>query len=90
MLRFSLSGVPRKEDFAIRVDGVTVNGKWEFRDGIGLDRWHYDIMFFEAEEGNGGLSEGEHELEFELLSPWWDGVAQLCSVEVLEYGSEDE
>ena len=37
-----------------------------------------------------GLSEGVHEVEFELVSMWWDGVAQLCSVEVLEFGGEDE
>ncbi len=92
LLRFSLSGVPQKSDLVIRLDGKEVNSKWHFKEDIGMDRWHYDLKFFEGKgDGeNGGLSGGVHVVEFELISPWWDGVAQLCSVEILEFGSEDE
>jgi len=49
-----------------------------------VDRWHYDIHRDTA------LSSGEHELKFTLLNTERQGVAQLCSAEMLEFGNEDE
>jgi len=52
-----------------------------------MDRWFYDI---EDVGGLGGLSQGEHTLEFALTYVGREGDAQLCNVEVFEYGSEEE
>ncbi|KAH0832139.1 IgA peptidase M64-domain-containing protein [Lanmaoa asiatica] len=49
-----------------------------------LGRWHYDVLFEHA------LTEGEHIVEFSLRNREVQGQAQLCSVEVLEYGSRQE
>ena len=53
-------------------------------EGLGVDRWHYDF------EREGGLKAGQHELSFELKGKGEEGLAQLCSFEVLEYGTADE
>ncbi|KIK98977.1 hypothetical protein PAXRUDRAFT_823257 [Paxillus rubicundulus Ve08.2h10] len=82
LVKFSLSGIPRSEDLAVYLDGADL--KWAPRKDIGVDRWHYDI-FFEH-----GLGMGEHVVEFALQNGDIQGQAQLCSVEVLEYGTQDE
>ncbi|KXN82819.1 hypothetical protein AN958_02093 [Leucoagaricus sp. SymC.cos] len=82
LVRFSLSGLPEVSDLHVELDGVDL--KWVPKEGLGLDRWHYDI------HRDGGLSDGEHELNFTLLNKELEGVAQLCSAEILEFGSEDE
>ena len=82
LVRFSLSGLADKSDLARELDGVALD--WEPRPGIGLDRWHYDIHRFFS------LSNGEHEIKFTLLNGNRQGVAQLCSVEILEFGDESE
>lgn len=82
LVRFSLSGLPEAADLRVELDGVDLG--WVPKDGLGLDRWHYDI------HQNGGLSGGEHELRFVLVNQEREGVAQLCSAEILEFGNEDE
>ena len=54
------------------------------RKDVGVDRWHYDIMV------NSVLTEGEHELRFTLGSTAQEGLLQLCSFEIIEYGSDSE
>jgi hypothetical protein len=82
LIRFSLSGIPHKEALTIQVDGVDL--EWEPRAGIGTDRWHYDIY------RHFSLAGGEHKINFVLRDSSLDGRAQLCSIEVLEFGNEDE
>ncbi|KAE9396150.1 hypothetical protein BT96DRAFT_119349 [Gymnopus androsaceus JB14] len=94
ILRFSLSGLPEKSDMRVELDGEDVG--WEPKIGLGVDRWHYDVRLGEGWGGEGirflslGLTGGEHELSFVLLNKDREGEAQLCSAEVLEFGSEDE
>jgi hypothetical protein len=81
ILRFSLSGLPDADDLRVLLDGKDAH--WKPADGIGRDRWHYDLRFDSA------LSEGAHDIQFELRNEERE-EAQLCSVEVLEFGDEDE
>lgn len=57
---------------------------WTPRKDIGVDRWFYDMQFNETLEG------GPHELKFRLSEGALIGQAQLCSLEVIEYGTENE
>ena len=82
LVKFSLSGLPRKEDLQVTLDGIDLD--WVPKPGIGLDRWHYDI------HSPNGLAPGYHELVFTLVNEQQEGVAQLCSAEILEFGNEDE
>ena len=68
-------------DARVLLDGKDLG--WTPQAGIGKDRWHYDLHV-------GGFEEGEHEVTFELVSRDKEGEAQLCNVEVLEFGDEDE
>ena len=83
LTRFSLSGLPSASDVLVEVDGQDLG--WQPHEGIGLDRYFYDIVNKDA-----ALTEGEHEVRFTLRNASLEGQAQLCSVEILEYGSEDE
>lgn len=82
LVRFSLSGIPDASDLVVEIDGKDLG--WTPRQDIGVDRWHYDI------HRNGGLSDGVHEVKFTLKNKEVEGIAQLCSVEILEFGTEDE
>lgn len=82
LVRFSLSGLPESSDLKVELDGSDL--EWTPQEGIGLDRWHYDI------HRKHGLSLGEHEVKFTLVNGDREGRAQLCSVEIIEFGSEDE
>lgn len=82
LVRFSLSGLPAARQLSVRLDGKYL--PWVPLPGIGIDRWHYDIHRPDA------LSSGWHEIVFELLDAEQEGIAQLCSIEILEYGTEDE
>ncbi|KAF9241078.1 IgA peptidase M64-domain-containing protein [Melanogaster broomeanus] len=82
LIKFSLSGIPRAEDLVVYLDGADL--RWTPRKDIGVDRWHYDISF------QHGLSMGEHVIEFALQNGDIQGQAQLCSVEILEYGTQHE
>lgn len=82
LVRFSLSGLPDATDLRVEIDGEDLG--WVPRADIGLDRWHYDVYRDEA------LGAGKHEVTFTLTNGEREGTAQLCSVEVLEFGTEDE
>ncbi|KZP26330.1 hypothetical protein FIBSPDRAFT_732610 [Athelia psychrophila] len=82
LLKFSLSGIPSVDDLSVLFDGVDLG--WEPRHDIGLDRWHYDVLT------EAGLSAGSHEVSFVLREQSATNLAQLCSVEVLEFGDETE
>ena len=82
LVRFSLSGLPDEDDLSVTIDGKQL--AWTPRKDIGVDRWHYDIHREESLKG------GEHELRFELKNKRREGVAQLCSAEILEFGSDEE
>ncbi|KAL1718683.1 IgA peptidase M64-domain-containing protein [Schizophyllum commune] len=81
LVRFSLSGIPEASDARVMLDGKDLG--WTPKAGIEKDRWHYDLHV-------GGLEEGEHEVTFALVNEDREGEAQLCNVEVLEFGDEDE
>lgn len=82
VIRFSLSGIPSNEHLTIKLDDVILD--WIPRPGIGIDRWHYDI------HRNGSLDAGGHILSFGLSDRALIGKAQLCSVEVIEFGEVEE
>ncbi|KAK1227749.1 hypothetical protein PQX77_009220 [Marasmius sp. AFHP31] len=82
LVRMSLSGLPEKTDLRVELDGKDLD--WEPKEGLGVDRWHYDFHRDEALEG------GEHEVSFTLLNKEREGIAQMCSVEILEFGDEDD
>lgn len=82
LVKFSLSGIPESSDLRVELDGTDLG--WVPRVNIGLDRWHYDI------HRNKSLSVGDHEVKFTLVNGEREGSAQLCSVEVLEFGNEDQ
>jgi hypothetical protein len=82
LIRTSLSGLPAKTDLRVELDGDDLD--WVPREAIGLDRYFYDFT------GDEGLSPGEHEVKFTLLNADLEGDAQMCSVEVIEFGGEDE
>ncbi|RPD56113.1 hypothetical protein L226DRAFT_509855 [Lentinus tigrinus ALCF2SS1-7] len=82
LVRFSLSGIPHAEDLRVALDGKDLG--WVPRQDIGVDRWHYDIRI------DSPLSPGEHEVTFTLRSKEAEGEAQLCSIEILEFGDDDE
>jgi hypothetical protein len=80
LVKFSLSGIPRASELSVELDGVDLG--WVPREDIGMDRWHYDV------HRDGGLSDGVHEVKFTLNNKETEGQAQLCSVEVLEFGDQ--
>jgi hypothetical protein len=82
LIRFSLSGLPRASHLRIELDGEDL--KWAPYPDIGVDRWHYDMVRDKK------LDEGKHELTFWLGNEADERIAQLCSVEVIEYGDETE
>ena len=82
LVRFSLSGLPDVSDLTVELDGEDLG--WKPRKDIGVDRWHYDVY------RDGGLSDGEHQVKFTLNNQDREGVAQMCSVEILEFGNEHE
>lgn len=82
LVRFSLSGLPSASDLNVTLDGKEV--PWQPKPGIGVDRWHYDI------HNNETLADGLHELVFTLRNKKLEGTAQLCSAEILEFGTDEE
>lgn len=82
LVKFSLSGVPEKSNLRVELDGVDLG--WAPEPLVGVDRWHYDIFVSEK------LAPGPHELRFALQDSKLEGISQLCSVEVLEFGDESE
>lgn len=82
VIRFSLSGLPDAQDLIVTLDEDDL--QWQPKVGISLDRWHYDIHRNEPLDG------GAHNLSFSLRNASLAGVAQLCSVEIIEFGNENE
>ena len=82
LVRFSLSGLSQRGDLQVMLDGIDLG--WVPMPGIGLARWHYDIHIPNR------LTPGSHELKFVLVNEKLQGVAQLCSAEILELGNEEE
>lgn len=82
LVRFSLSGLPNTDDLNVTIDGEQL--EWQPRKDIGVDRWHYDI------HRKSTLGDGEHEVKFELRNKNREGIAQLCSAEILEFGTDEE
>lgn len=85
---FSLSGIPKQSHLRVTLDGNDLG--WTPRRAVGQDRWHYRL------QNSTALSAGEHEIKFELLDPGVEGDpktgqgAQLCSVEIIEFGDKIE
>ncbi|KAF9505870.1 hypothetical protein BS47DRAFT_1374238 [Hydnum rufescens UP504] len=76
LVRFSLSGLPLKDHLRVTLDDADIG--WTPReDVVGVDRWHYDTH--RPSRFNIWLG---HDTD--------EKIAQLCSVEILEYGDEDE
>ncbi|KAH8166081.1 hypothetical protein CIB48_g2179 [Xylaria polymorpha] len=82
LLQFSVSGMTASSDLRVEVDGVDVG--WEINPELGVDRYIYNMKI------DSSLGPGEHELSFTLLNEEIQGTAQLCNLEVLEYGVADE
>ncbi|KAL1882878.1 hypothetical protein Daus18300_000516 [Diaporthe australafricana] len=82
VIQFSVSGVAATGDLRIDMDGDGLD--WEANHDVGLDRWIYKIKI------NKALTTGTHNLGFTLLNRSRQGSAQLCHVEVTEFGAEDE
>ncbi|KAK0244496.1 IgA peptidase M64-domain-containing protein [Armillaria nabsnona] len=82
LVRFSLSGLLESSDLSVELDGVDLG--WVPKEGLGVDRWHYDVYRDDA------LAGGTHEVKFTLLNADREGIAQLCNVEILEFGDENE
>ncbi|KAI0165235.1 IgA peptidase M64-domain-containing protein [Hypoxylon sp. FL1284] len=82
VLQVSVSGLASSADLSVEIDGRDVG--WELNPAVGVDRFIYNIERDEA------LGPGDHEIAVTLLNAELEGTAQLCSLEVLEYGEEDE
>ncbi|EIN12687.1 hypothetical protein PUNSTDRAFT_118417 [Punctularia strigosozonata HHB-11173 SS5] len=84
LVRFSISGVPSAEELTVLFDGRDLN--WEPKENIGVDRYHYDVY------NDTSLKAGEHIVTFILNSKEREkaNTAQLCNVEILEFGDESE
>ncbi|KAI0105667.1 IgA peptidase M64-domain-containing protein [Nemania sp. FL0031] len=82
LLQFSVSGMTASSDLRVEVDGEDVG--WEINPEIGVDRYIYNMKI------DSKLSPGEHELSFTLLNEEIEGTAQLCNLEILEYGVAEE
>lgn len=82
LVRFSLSAIPEAKHLFITLDGEEIC--WTPMPGIGVDRWHYDV------HRNETLADGEHTLSFNLQEGALEGLAQLCSAEIIEFGDVDE
>ncbi|VDB91819.1 unnamed protein product [Peniophora sp. CBMAI 1063] len=82
LVRFSLSGLPHSDALNVLIDGEDIG--WKAKEDLGLDRWHYDIY------RDVSLPGGSHQITFKLNDATLEGHAQLCSLEILEYGHPNE
>lgn len=80
LVRFSVSGIPDADDLRIELDGRDLG--WMPEPNIGLDRWHYDVYINES------LGKGAHDVVFILQRE--REAAQLCNIEILEFGSSEQ
>lgn len=70
------------KDLRVEVDGKDVG--WKINPEVGADRYIYNMKI------NKRLRPGKHELSFTLLNKKLEGTAQLCNLEILEYGVAEE
>ena len=82
LLQFSISGVESSDDIRVELDGKDLG--WEVNPVVGQDRWIYNMKF------DTGLAPGTHELKYTLLNSEIEGTAQLCNLEVIEYGEDPD
>lgn len=82
LLQISVSGITASSDLRVEIDGKDVG--WELNPAVGVDRYIYNMKMDDA------LTPGEHGIEVTLLNEEIQGTAQLCNLEVLEYGDEAE
>ena len=82
LLQLSVSGMTASSDLRVEIDGKDVG--WEMNSEVGVDRYIYNIPIDSA------LTAGQHEVKFTLLNEEIQGSAQLCNLEVLEYGDDTE
>ncbi|KAH7368677.1 IgA peptidase M64-domain-containing protein [Plectosphaerella cucumerina] len=82
LLQFSISGVTESSDIIVDIDGKDLG--WEVNKLVGIDRWIYTMKFDTA------LAPGRHTLRFTLRNETIQGRAQLCNLQILEYGAADE
>ncbi|KAL7621647.1 hypothetical protein AAE478_008974 [Parahypoxylon ruwenzoriense] len=82
LLQFSVSGMTASSDLRVEIDGKDVG--WEINPAVGVDRYIYNMKIDEA------LTPGGHNVSFTLLNGEIQGDAQLCNLEILEYGDETE
>ncbi|CAJ2502536.1 Uu.00g099300.m01.CDS01 [Anthostomella pinea] len=80
LLQFSVSGMTASTDLRAEIDGKDVG--WAIKPEVGVDRYIYNMKM------DKGLAPGEHEVKFSLLNEAIEGSAQLCNLEVMEYGEE--
>ncbi len=81
-LRLDLSGLPTKEDLIVSIDGEDM--KWEPKEDLGIDRWHYTI------HRDYPLSAGNHDLVIHLQASGNETISRLYSYEILEFGDDKE
>ncbi|KAI0204293.1 IgA peptidase M64-domain-containing protein [Astrocystis sublimbata] len=82
LLQFSLSGMTASSDLRVELDGKDV--EWEINQEVGVDRYIYNMKMDSA------LSPGKHDIAFTLLNEAIQGEAQLCNLEIIEYGIAEE
>ncbi|KAI1384424.1 IgA peptidase M64-domain-containing protein [Hypoxylon trugodes] len=82
LLQVSVSGMTASEDIRVDIDGDDAG--WKINPEVGVDRYIYNIPL------DGALAPGAHNVSVSLLNKDIEGTAQLCSLEVLEYGGEFE
>ncbi|KAI1088365.1 IgA peptidase M64-domain-containing protein [Rostrohypoxylon terebratum] len=82
LVQVSLSGMTASTDLIVEIDGNNVG--WEINPEVGVDRYIYNMKVDKA------LAPGEHEIKVTLLNELIEGSAQLCNLEVIEYGEEFE
>ncbi|KAI1203617.1 IgA peptidase M64-domain-containing protein [Nemania serpens] len=82
LLQFSVSGMTASKDLRVELDGKDVG--WKINPEVGADRYIYNMKIDKA------LRPGKHELSFKLLNKKLEGTAQLCNLEILEYGDAEE
>ncbi|KAI1452323.1 IgA peptidase M64-domain-containing protein [Annulohypoxylon moriforme] len=80
LVQVSLSGMTSSSDLLVQIDDRDVG--WEINPEVGVDRYIYNMKIDEA------LPPGEHEIRITLLNEEIEGSAQLCNLEVIEYGEE--
>lgn len=80
LVQISVSGMTASKDMRVEIDGKGIG--WEINPAVGVDRFIYNMKMDSA------ITAGEHELTVTLMNGELQGTAQLCSLEIIEYGDE--